>query len=103
MLFTDRKRQLGRLLNGIFTDRKRHQAVYSMLFTDRKRDQVDSSVVYLLTENVTRLTVQCCLLTGNVNYHQQWNKASMGTDYNHAAIHYGTRWDKVHKRTHEGE
>ena len=60
-------------------------------------------MVYLLTGNVTRLIVQCCLLTGNVNYHQRGNKASMGTDYDHAAIHYGTRWDKAHKRMHAGE
>ena len=62
-------------------------------------------MLYLLTGNVSRLTVQWgYLLTGNVNYHERWHgNASFGTDYNHAAFHYGTRWDKAHERKHTGE
>ena len=44
------------------------------------------------------------ILTGNVNYHERWHgNASLGTDYNHAAFHYGIRWDKANERKHTGE
>ncbi|XP_076449106.1 beta-1,3-glucan-binding protein-like [Babylonia areolata] len=40
---------------------------------------------------------------GNLHYHDHRTHQSKGRDYTHAAIHYGSRWDKPHRRFHAGE